>query len=47
MQIALRTGSKDPELLREAGAIEMALGHANEGSKLIAAAKKTNPNFTL
>lgn len=47
MQVALRTGSKDPELLQQAGAIELALGNANQGNKLIAAAKKTNPKFTL
>ena len=47
IQVAMRTGSKDPELLQEAGAIELALGNASQSTKLIAAAKKTNPNFTL
>ena len=47
IQVAMRTGSKDPELLQRAGAIEVALGHVGEAGKLVAAAKKTNPNFTL
>ena len=47
MQVALRTGSKDPELLQQAGAVELALGNAGQGNKLVAAAKKTNPNFAL
>lgn len=47
VQIALRTGSKDPELLQKAGTIELASGNAGEGNKLIAQAKKTNPQFTL
>lgn len=47
VQIALRTGSKDPELLQKAGTIELALGNAGPGNKLIAEAKKTNPRFTL
>lgn len=47
VQVALRTGSKDPELLQKAGAIEIALGNAGPGNKLIAEAKKTNPKFTL
>ncbi len=47
VQVALRTGNKDPELLQKAGAIELALGNAGQGNKLIAQAKKTNPNFTL
>lgn len=47
MDVALRTGSKDPELLRQAGAIQLALGNASQSNKLIAAARKTNPNFTL
>jgi tetratricopeptide (TPR) repeat protein len=47
MQVAMRTGSKDPELLQEAGAIELALGNAAEHQKLVAAARKTNPNYTL
>ncbi|WP_223834084.1 tetratricopeptide repeat protein [Spirosoma profusum] len=47
MQVALRTGSKDPELLQQAGAIELALGNQQQSSKLVAAARKTNPKFTL
>jgi len=47
MQVAMRTGSKNPELLQQAGAIEIALGNANEGNKLLAMAKKTNPKFVL
>ena len=47
MDVALRTGSKNPELLQEAAKIEMALGNNTEGNKLIAEAKKTNPNFVL
>ncbi len=47
MLLALRTGSKDPELLRQAGAVELAMGNAGQGNKLIAAARKTNPTFTL
>jgi len=43
----MRTGSKNPELLQQAGAIEIALGNANEGNKLLAMAKKTNPKFVL
>ena len=31
MQVALRTGSKDPELLQQAGAIELALGQCESG----------------
>jgi tetratricopeptide (TPR) repeat protein len=47
IEVALRTGSKDPELLRQAGSIELAMGHADQGNKLIAAARKTNPKFAL
>lgn len=47
MQLARRTGSKDPELLQQAGVIEMALGHIDQHNKLMAAAKKTNPAFEL
>ncbi len=47
MQVALRTGMKDPELLQRAGAIELALGNANQSNKLIAEARKTNPKFVL
>ena len=47
MQIALRTGSKDPELLQEAGAIQLAMGNAVEGNKLVADARKVNPKLSL
>ena len=47
MQVALRTDSKDPELLQQAGSIEIALGNADQGNKLITAARKTNPNAVL
>jgi tetratricopeptide (TPR) repeat protein len=47
MQVALRTGLKDPELLQRAGAIELAMGNAAASNKLIAEARKTNPKFTL
>ncbi len=47
IQVAMRTGSKDPELLQRAGAIEVALGHVGQGNKLVAEARKTNPKFTL
>ncbi|MVM41527.1 tetratricopeptide repeat protein [Spirosoma sp. HMF3257] len=47
MQVALRMGSKDPELLQQAGAIELALGNAGQHDKFVASARKTNPKFTL
>ncbi len=47
MQIAMRTGSKDPELLQQAAAVELALGNASKSDKLIAAARKTNPMLVL
>ena len=47
MQVALRTGLKDPELLQRAGAIAKAMGNAEASNKLIADARKTNPKFTL
>lgn len=47
MQVALRTGLKDPELLQRAGAIAKAMGNAEASNKLMADARKTNPNFTL
>ncbi|WP_128548538.1 tetratricopeptide repeat protein [Larkinella soli] len=47
MQVALRTGSKDPELLRQAGAVEVALGHVKEGNRLLAQARKVNPIAVL
>ena len=46
-RVALRTGSKNPELLQQAGAIELALGNTRQSNKLIADARKTNPTFTL
>ena len=46
-QVALRTGSKNPELLQQAGAIELALGNTSQSNKLVADARKTNPTFTL
>ncbi len=46
-QVALRTGCKDPELLQRAGTIEKALGNAAQSNKLLAEARKTNPNFVL
>lgn len=46
-QVALRTGSKNPELLQQAGAIELALGNTGQHDKLVADARKTNPTFTL
>lgn len=42
MQVALRTGSRDPELLQQAGAIELALGNTEQGNKLVSAAKKVS-----
>lgn len=47
MEVALRTGLKDPELLQRAGAIALAIGNAEAGNKLIADARKINPNSTL
>lgn len=47
IMVALRTGSKDPELLQMASAIEVAAGNKDKGGKLLAQAKKTNPNFVL
>jgi len=47
MQVALRTGSKNPELLQEAAAIELAAGNKAASNKLVADARKTNPTFTL
>ncbi|MEZ4903517.1 MAG: tetratricopeptide repeat protein [Spirosomataceae bacterium] len=40
MQTALRTGAKNPEMLQQASAIELALGNADKSNKLIAAAKR-------
>lgn len=47
MQTAMRTGSKDPELLQQAAAVELAMGNAAQSNKLIATARKTNPAFVL
>jgi tetratricopeptide (TPR) repeat protein len=47
MKVALSTGSKDPELLQIASAIELAMGNKAKGDKLLAEAKKTNPKFVL
>ena len=47
MQVALSTGSKDPQLLHTASEIELALGNKEQGNKLLAQAKKTNPGFVL
>lgn len=47
MAVAMRTGSKDPELLQMASVIELAAGNKDKGKKLLAQAKKTNPDFVL
>ncbi|MEO6288123.1 MAG: tetratricopeptide repeat protein [Dyadobacter sp.] len=47
MKVALSTGSKDPEVLQIASAIELAMGNKAQGEKLLAQAKKTNPKFVL
>lgn len=47
MKMALSTGSKDPELLQIASAIELALGNKDLGKKYLAQAKKTNPRFIM
>jgi tetratricopeptide (TPR) repeat protein len=47
IDVALRTGLKEPELLQRAGAIELALGNKAQSNKLIAEARKTNPRFTI
>ncbi|NIJ51788.1 tetratricopeptide repeat protein [Dyadobacter arcticus] len=47
MKIALGTGTKDPEVLQIASAIEVAMGNKVQGDKLLAQAKKTNPKFAL
>jgi tetratricopeptide (TPR) repeat protein len=47
VMLALKTGSKNPELLQEAAKIELALGNKVEGNRLIAQAKKSNPQFVL
>jgi tetratricopeptide (TPR) repeat protein len=43
--VAMRTGSKNPELLQQAAKIAIALGNNDEGNKLITQAKKTNPTL--
>ncbi|GGM79019.1 hypothetical protein GCM10010967_08440 [Dyadobacter beijingensis] len=47
IEVALRTGSRDPELLQVAGAIALATGDKVQGNRLLAQAKKTNPRFVL
>jgi tetratricopeptide (TPR) repeat protein len=47
MEVALRTGSRDPELLQIAGAIALATGDKAQGNRLLAQARKTNPKFVL
>ena len=45
--IALRMGTQDPELLQRASVIAQAGGDVPQKTKLLAAAKKVNPNFVL
>ncbi|GHB56363.1 hypothetical protein GCM10007390_07120 [Persicitalea jodogahamensis] len=47
IEVAMRTGSKNPELLRQASEIELAMGNEQESKKLIAEARKVNPNPVL
>ena len=47
LRIAMKTGSKDPELLSRASKIELAMGNASQANQLLAMAKKTNPTFML
>ncbi len=47
MEVAMRTGSKSPELLRQASEIQLALGNEQESKKLVAEARKVNPNPVL
>ncbi|MCF0058779.1 tetratricopeptide repeat protein [Dyadobacter sp. CY356] len=47
IDIALSTGSKDPEILQIASNIELAMGNKESGNKLIAQAKKVNPKFVF
>ncbi len=47
IQVAMRTGSKNPEMLQQASKIEMAMGNATEGKKLLAEARKINPAMVL
>ncbi|MCF0073386.1 tetratricopeptide repeat protein [Dyadobacter sp. CY261] len=47
IEVALRTGSRDPELLQVASAIALATGDKAQGNRLLAQARKTNPRFVL
>ena len=47
IDIAMSTGSKDPEILQIASNIELAMGNKESGNKLIAQAKKVNPKFVF
>ena len=47
INMALRTGSKEPELLHMASVIQLAVGNKATGEKLAAQAKRTNPSFVL
>lgn len=47
IETAMRTGSKDPELLQQASQIALALGNVDESRKLITEAKKVNPLTVL
>ena len=41
MEVAMRTGSKNPELLRQASEIQLALGNEQESKKLVAEARQS------
>jgi tetratricopeptide (TPR) repeat protein len=45
MNVAMRTGSKDPELLWRASEIERTAGNSSKSSSLLAQAKKVNPGL--
>jgi tetratricopeptide (TPR) repeat protein len=47
IELALRTGSRDPELLQVASAIAVATGDKAQGNRLLVQARKTNPRFVL
>jgi tetratricopeptide (TPR) repeat protein len=47
IELAMRTGSKDPELLQQASQIALAMGNVDESKKLITEAKKVNPLTVL
>jgi len=47
MEVAMRTGSRNPELLRQASEIQLALGNEPESKKLVAEARKVNPSPVL